>query len=382
MAVSTAQARNQGLKFRNDIIREYVRGNMFSPYMGEDATAIVRTFHEEGKFGGDQINVPLLRALKSAGKGSGTLSGNEEAIDNYGWRVWLDWARNAVVARKNEIKKGSFDLMAQAKPLLSEWGRSLQRDEMVQGLMSIPSESPPAGLGSDDGQRVNGILYGVATGAEKDAWHDANQDRILYGAALGNTVAGSHAASLANVDATNDRLGARTLRLLKYRAEQAGPKIEPTMTDDGYERYVLFVGSIAFADAEADPDIMAANRDARPREGTSYKQNPIFMDGDLLYNGVIIRKVPEIDRLLSLAGAGNGGIDVAPVFLCGRNAAALLWGQLPEPTMLDETDYQFKKGAGIEMAYGIGKMAFKEPDTGRLKDWGVVTGFVASVRPA
>jgi hypothetical protein len=127
---------------------------------------------------------------------------------------------------------------------------------------------------------------------------------------------------------------------------------------------------------------MAANRDARPREGTSYKQNPIFMDGDLLYNGVIIRKVPEIDRLLTVAGAGNGGIDVAPVFLCGRNAAAQLWGQLPDPTILYETDYQLKKGAAIEMAYGIGKMAFKEPDTGRLKDWGVVTGFVACVRPA
>ena len=48
---------------------------------------------------------------------------------------------------------------------------------MVQGLLSIPSESPPAGLGSDDGQRVNGILYGVASDAEKNAWHDANQIR-------------------------------------------------------------------------------------------------------------------------------------------------------------------------------------------------------------
>lgn len=380
MAVTTVQTNNRGIKFRNNIIKEYVRGNMFTPYMGDDGMAVIRTFYESGKFGGDQINVPLITALKGSGKGSGTLTGNEDKIGNYGKRLWIDWCRNAVTATKSEMKKGSFDLFGQAQPSLATWGKSTQRDEIVKAFLAIPSETEPAGLGSDDGQRVNGILWEDATASDKNAWNAANSDRVLYGAAVGNYNA-TVSTALATIDATADKLSAGIVRLLQTRAEKSDPKIEPLTTDDGYERYVLFVGSNAFRDAEADATINAANKDARPREGTSYKKNPIFMPGDLLYHGVIIRKVPEIDTLLTLTGVGADSINVAPVFLCGRNAMGFVWGQLPEPTKLDDTDYQFKKGVGIEMCYGLGKMVFKNA-SGNLKDWGCVTGFVASVDDA
>lgn len=374
MAVTTVQTNNKGIKFRNNIIREFVRGNMFSPYMGSEGAAVIRSFHEEGKYGGDQINVPLITALRGSGVGSGTLTGNEEGIGNYGWRMWLDWARNAVTATKAELKKASFDLFGQAQPLLSEWGRTMQRDEIVQAFMAIPTEAPPTGLGSDDGQRVNGILFEDATGEQRNAWIGDNSDRVLFGRRRSNFDADFDTA-LAKLDDTNDKLSSGIVKLLKSMAEKSDPKIKPLTTDDGYERYVLFCGSNAFDDADSDPVIAKANKDARPREGTTWKKNPIFMDGDLLYKGVIIRKVPEIDKLLTV---NNGVIDCAPVFLCGQSALGLLWGQLPEPTKLDDTDYQFKKGAGIEMAYGIGKIIYKTA-AGKLKDWGVVTGFVASV---
>ena len=135
MAVTTVQTNNRGIKFRNKLIIEYVRGNMFSPYMSDDGMNVITSFHEEGKFGGDQINVPLITALRGSGKGSGTLTGNEESIGNYGWRIWLDWSRNAVVATKAEIKKASFDLFGQAAPRLSEWGRTQQRNEMVKAFL-------------------------------------------------------------------------------------------------------------------------------------------------------------------------------------------------------------------------------------------------------
>lgn len=377
MAVTTVQTNNKGIKFRNNIIREFVRGNMFTPYMGDDGMAVIRSFHEEGKYGGDQINVPLITALRGSGKGSGTLTGNEEAIGNYGWRVWLDWSRNAVVATKAELKKNSFDLFGQAQPLLSEWGRSKQRDDLVKGMLAIPLESAPSGLGSDDGQTVNGVIFADATAAQRNTWNANNVDRVLYGAAVSNYNA-TFLTALANVDNTADKLTASMIKLMQTRAEKSDPKIEPLTTDDGYERYVLFVGSNAFRDAETDASIQAANKDARPREGTSYKKNPIFMPGDLLYHGVIIRKVPEIDRLLTFS---NGTINCAPVFFCGRNAVAMLWGQLPEATKLDDTDYQFKKGVGVEMAYGISKIVYKTA-AGLLKDWGMVTGWVASVDDA
>jgi hypothetical protein len=56
---------------------------------------------------------------------------------------------------------------------------------------------------------------------------------------------------------------------------------------------------------------------------------------------------------------------------------AQFYGQLPRPTQLDQTDYQFNRGVGIEMAYGIGKVA--KTTSSLLKDWGVFTIFAASV---
>ena len=377
MAVTTVQTNNRGIKFRNKLINEYVRGNMFSPYMSDDGMNVITSFHETGKYGGDQINVPIITSLRGSGKGSGTLTGNEDSIPNYGWRIFLDWARNAVVATKAEMKKASFDLFGQAAPRLSEWGRSKQRDEMVLGFMAIPNQAEPAGLGSDDGQRVNGIIFSTASASDRNTWNQANQDRILYGAARSNWNS-TFLTALQTVDNTADKASAAILRHAQTMAEKSDPKITPITTDDGYERYVWFVGSNAFRDLENDADIKAANKDARPREGTSYKKNPLFMPGDLLYHGVIIRKVPEIDRLLTFS---NGTINCAPSFFCGRNALGFLWGQLPEATKLDDTDYQFKKGAGVEMAYGTGKIVYKNASN-QLKDWGVVTVWVASVDDA
>jgi hypothetical protein len=42
MAVTTIQSNNKLLKFTQEIGREFVRENLFSPYMGEDATSIIR----------------------------------------------------------------------------------------------------------------------------------------------------------------------------------------------------------------------------------------------------------------------------------------------------------------------------------------------------
>jgi hypothetical protein len=246
-------------------------------------------------------------------------------------------------------------------------------------MHALPSTSPPAALGSNAGQRVNGVLYSAATTTQKNTWHTANSDRVLYGNAEGNFVSANHASSLANVDATNDKGSSTTLSLLKSIAERASPAITPYTTEDGYEHFVLFCGSRVFRDFKLDPTIYAANRDARPREGDAFKKNPIFQDGDILYDGVIIRKVPQIDALCTVTGAGASSIDVAPVFFCGQQAVGFCWGQMPSPTQLDETDYQFQKGVGVEMAYGIGKLAKVRPGATDLTDWGMVTGYLSSV---
>lgn len=379
MAVTTTQTNNKLVKYTQEINREWVRENMFSPYMGEDVTSIIRR-RMELKSGGEQMNIPLVARLTGAGKGTGTLAGNEEKIDNYGMRMWLDWARHAVVTNKAESQKDSADIFGEAKPLLSDWLSELQRDEIVAAMLALPSESAPTNLGTDTGDRVNGIRYEDATAAQRNTWNSDNSDRVLYGAATSNYNA-THSTALANCDTTNDKLTAANLALLKRIAMNANPKIRPFKTRDGYEYYVAFAGSNTFRDLKAS--LETVNKDARAREGNGMDKNPLFQDGDQIYDGVIVRQVPEISSFVtnvwtSLTTAGNSSARVEPVFLCGQQALAMAIGQMAKPTFRKEDDYGFVTGTGIEAAYGIGKI-FKKPQSGtKLVQWGVATGFFAS----
>lgn len=378
MALSTVQANNKLIKFTQQINREWVRENMFSPYMGEELTSIIRR-RMELKSGGEQMNIPLVTRLRGAGVGSGTLVGNEEEIDDYGMRVWLAWGRHAVVTKKSEQQKDSADVFGEAKPLLSDWMNELTRDEIIAALMALPSESQPA-----TDVRVNGIQYDLATAAQRNTWNADNSDRVLYGNAIANYNA-THATALLNVDTTNDKCTAANISLAKRVAMNADPRIRPFKTRDGYEYYVAFAGLSSFRDLKID--LQTVNKDARPREtmgSNGAPNNPIFQDGDQIYDGVIIRLVPEISKFVdnvwtTLKTAGASSARVEPVFLCGQQAAAIAYGQMAKPTFRSEDDYQFIKGVGIEAAFGIAKMFKKHPKSGSaLKQWGVVTAFFAA----
>jgi hypothetical protein len=409
MAVTTVQSNNKLIQFTRDINREFVRQNLFSPYMGEGLDAIIRV-RQELKSGGEQMNIPLVTKLSGIGKSTGTLAGAEERIDNYGMRVWIDWFRHAVVTTKAENQKDSADIFGEAKSLLSDRGKELQRDELIAGFMAIPSESAPANLGTEEGQRVNGVQWELATSAQRTAWLADNQDRVLFGNAVSNHQSGTTLASFGSAISVvaSVKLTSTTVQMLKRRAELCSPKIRPYKTRDGYEYYVLFAGTYAFRDAKNDAVIYQANRDARPRDVDS---NPIFQDGDLVYDGVIIRKVPEISTFVdntwtgmataagtwggsSTQSASSSSGRTEPVFLCGQQAAVVAYGQMAKPTFRKEDDYGFITGTGIEMAYGVGKMFKKGSmyvapsvlnssasgnNTGggasSLTQWGVVTGF-------
>lgn len=376
MAVTTVQPNNKVIKFTKEINREYVRENLFSPYMGSDITAIIR-LRNELKSGGEQMNIPLVASLSGTAIGSGTLTGNEESIDSYGMRAWLDWARNAVKTNKAEKQKDSAAIFDVARPLLSDWGKSLQRDEIIAALYALVTESAPAGLGTSAGQRVNGILFGDATAGQRNTWVSDNSDRVVFGKLLSNYSA-TFATATANLDATDDIANVANMRLLKRVARAASPKIRPFKIKNGAEFFVAFHGSRTFRDMKASLETL--NKDARPREAPMWKDNPIWNDGDLLYDGVIHREIPEIDTLAptfyATAGA-SGTTAVRPVWLCGQSAMAVAWGQMAKPTQLDQTDYGFNQGVGIEMAYGIGKM-FKKTTDSKLKEWGICTGFYAA----
>lgn len=387
MALTTAQTNNKLVRFRKEVYKEYVRQNLFSPYMGRDQTSIIRVITDldkGGKNGGEQINIPLLARLNAQGVGKGTLVGNEESMDNYGMRAWVDWARNAIAIDNSEQQKSSIDLWAEQRPLLVDWGQEKQRDEIIDAFYALPSESAPAGLASANGQRVNGILFDAATAAQRNTWLTDNGDRTLIGNSnTANLVAGNFASSLANVTSAMTLSGAIVNRM-KRSAKKANPRIRPfKLKDNGTEWFVLFVGQEQFRDAQNDSDIKTANQNSRARENQGYLKNPIFVDGDLLYNGVIIREIPEMSTRLPVfySNAGSGAIQVAPAFLCGQAAVGWCWGKMPRPTFRKEDDYGFIRGVGIEMCYGVAKI-FKKTLAGNLREWGVYTAFLAAVADA
>ena len=185
MAISTPQANNVLVKFTKQINFEYVRQNLFSPYMGEDMGAIIR-IRRELTDAGNQMNIPLVAALSGPGVGSGPLVGNEEKIDDYGMRLWIDYARNAVVSNKSARRKDSASVFDEARSLLGDWGKSKQRDEIVDALYALPSESAPINLDTSAGQRVNGIQFQAATAAQRNTWVTDNVDRVLFGKLVSN----------------------------------------------------------------------------------------------------------------------------------------------------------------------------------------------------
>jgi hypothetical protein len=209
MAVTANNANNEIIVFSKKIFREWRRGNLFSPYMGESPTSIITTIMDLSD-GGDQINVPFVGRLQSPGVSTGPLTGNEEKLDTYGYRMWVDWCRNAVLLKRSQLRKTNLSELTLVRPLLTEWGKGLQRDEIVLAFDSLPAELPPVNLGNDTvgGQRVNGILYNAATTAQLNTFLTQNADRIVFGTALGNTVAGNWAASMLNIDATADKVTA------------------------------------------------------------------------------------------------------------------------------------------------------------------------------
>jgi hypothetical protein len=390
---------NELIKFRRMVISDFLRRSRFDPFMGNTSTSIiVRMADLEAD--GKEINVPLVNQLSGAGVGAGTLRGNEEMMDSYGFPVWADWARNAVANNRAVNKESSFNVRSTARDLLRGWARRIVRDDIVDTLLSIPTSAIQANRLVAPGNRVNGVKWSASTTAQKNSWTAANFDRILFGSKLGN-FSSTWATGVGNCVVATDKMSAAVGSLAKSMAKQSGvspgnpgvyngrPKITPWEIEElDEEMYVIFLGDRAFQSLQQDPNMYQANRDAREREGADpTKTNPIFTGGALLYDGVLYKNIPEITQRLIQTGVGGAGVDIEPYFLCGQAAVAYAMGQLPRPTTLEDGDYEFVTGLGIECQYGLGKIA-KAPlavqgaTTGDLVDWGMVTGFVAAPTPA
>ena len=339
-----------------------LNASIFKPFMGSKSNSVINVKEDLTKKPGDSVTFSLVNALSnSAVTGSSTLEGNEESLVSRSQKVTIDQYRNAVRIPVLEDQFTAIPLRSAGKDALMNWEMELCRDKVIAAMNSIL-----------------GVAYGSASEANKDIWLVDNADRVLFGAVLSNDSGpGDHSAALANIDNTADKLTPGAISLMKRLAKTASPKIGPLKPRSGgvtSDSYVMFVPSLLLRDLTNDSDFLQANREARSRG----KQNPIFAGADYIYDNIAII---EVEDIAIDAGAGAGGIDVAPCFLCGTGAVAMAWGKRPQ-TISEEFDYGDKQGLAIRQWFEIEKMSFgtdSGSDTGDQKDHGIVTGWFAAV---
>lgn len=349
-------------KFLSDYYREFVRENLFSPYTGTTNANVINI-----KMGKKKVNIPLVTRLKGQGvTGSETLRGNGEAIGNYSMELTPTYYRNSTEFDMEETDKPAIDLMGAARPLLMDWSMELVRDHTIEAFGAIHTGSAY-------------FDYGAASAANRNSWAVANSDRILYGSVTSN-YSGVHATDLAKIDTTADKADKELISLLKLIAKNADPHIRPIRVKGGYEYFVAFCDSYTFRDIKAD--LATSHQNALPRS----KDNILFQDGDLEWDGVLIREVPEIGNFIdgvttlsrsvswsSLATAGDSSSRVSPIFLCGQQAVGYGLGEKPRIIVDVDYDYKFQPGVAVQLKLDIDKAFFN----GAIQH-GMVTGFVSS----
>lgn len=354
---------------------EYVRENQFAPYMGTSMSSMIQIREDLTSKRGDTIVFPTVRRLIGAGvTGNQILEGNEELLNARSLKLAVGVIRHAVAVSDWDEQKSVIDLRDAARDALKVWSLEKMRADLILSLSAVTADG--------DVQ----VPYASATSGQRNSWLVNNSDRILFGSAVANSSSNVMATALATVDNTADKMSGAVLSLAKRRARLANPRIRPItvkrasingMAASSEEWFVAFLPSFAFRDFRNDPAVLAANTNAMDR-GLG---NPIFTGGDLIWDGIIVREIPELPVI---TGAGTAGIDVAASFLCGAQALGVAWAQRTKTTT-NTRDYNFMHGVGLQEMRGIGKLRFGKDatvDQTAPVDQGIFTIFTAATGDA
>jgi N4-gp56 family major capsid protein len=357
MAETVVPTNSKVLKWERSFYKEWIRDNRFGALTGADASAPIQLKEDLTKGPGETLDIELVNRLtNSATTGNSVLEGNEEEMKLRNYRISVQMYRNAVVHTGLDEQFSAIDLVEAKRSVLMDWAKELQRDRIIEALGSISIDGATH-YAYADAQEV----------AHKDVWATNNSDRIAFGAGAFNA---DHSAGITSVDNTTDAFKKTTLVIAKDLAKTANPKIRPLRVKADEEWYVALAGTRAFRSIQAD--LSSENQYAMERG----KGNPLFTGGDLIYDGVIIKEVPEIAPLAGTPGA-SGTTAVAPVYLLG--AQALCHAVANRVRMIQNVrDYGERKGAGVRVVDGIRKIYFGSgaSDTSTPKQHGVVTLYV------
>ena len=377
MAESTIASANKVTNFQKKVYTEYVRKGRFGPLIGNTENSPIQTNRDLQKH-----SIALVAKLSGAGvRGSSQLVGNEESLSNFEFNFEAKHLRNGVTIDNAERQKSKFDLFSEARPALMNWMMETKRDQMIQGLLAVEAGGTYYNYGGTEASGATGSS--AASAANMDTWNTNNQDRVLYGAAKANNTSGDHTTSLGTIDTTNDKLDTDVLTLLKRMAANADPLIRPITVDGSTDEpfYIYVVGQYGFRDLRDNSTMQQANREARAR-GVS---NPLFNGGDLLWDNILIKEMPDLDKFIdstgsglwdgvwganatgdSLVDSGSGSTRVAPGFLLGAQAMVFGMGEQAKFSVRKEDDYGHLNGVAVTGKHDIKKIFYNNKQHGML----------------
>lgn len=366
MADFTLATASQRKEWSNKAHMEYVRRSRFAQFINNTPNAIIQGYSDLEKRAGDTLNIPLFYKLGGDPvTGDTPIVGNETPLDNYNCGVPVALRGKGVAITKNQSFRTEIDIMNASKEALTRYFGELLRDDIIEAMGSVVTTGDTT------------VDYGSATTANRNAFSAANQGRLFFGSVAGYSA--TWATGLGNVDAAETCTAAR-MSVMKRLAMQASPAITPYQVndDEGREYFVAYHGSRTFRDLKGDTVMTQANREARPRDVAA---NPIFQDGDLIYDGIIHREVPEIDVWAAANGfntAGGSSAPIRPVFLCGTQSVFIAYAQRPQAgtEKSDIPTLNRRVTVGMDEIIGVKKAAFNG------KQHGMVLGFFGAAADA
>jgi hypothetical protein len=337
---------------------EFFQANPFAPYSGTSENNIIRMKEDFKSKRGNGITFEFITNLQ---KGTifdrQPLRGHESQLGEYGDVAFWRMRKQGIALNEFDEDLAAIDLRQAAKSNLRNWADEDLKFEIIDRLLDVGSTCD--------------VPFATASATDKNNWSAAQSDRVLYGSARSN-YSTTFATGVGNVDSTNDKLTRSVVSLMKRMALAARPRITPIRVESMNRRFfVMFAPPFAFRDFKADTDTVQST------VHVIEKNQEIFLGGDREYDGVIVH---EVDDIPVIAGVGNGGIDVAPVYLCG--AEALGWALKQRyKSRVQKDDYQTEEGFGMIGKWGLKKLCYKYgPDATVIgKQRGIVTGFVSSV---
>ncbi|MDD4891634.1 MAG: N4-gp56 family major capsid protein, partial [Phycisphaerae bacterium] len=355
---STSFASNDPLtkkKWGKDIFKYAIALMMFSTANGlltSNGNGVVHVNAELSKQRGDGITFQLIPALMGTGQGDdGTLIGNEEAMTAYNFLLNIHERGHAVrSAGKMSEQRAVMKFRPTAKQKLAEW------------LSNVALE--------DDIWRALCGLRNASTALSTVNYKYPSSNRIMY---IGQTAAGTELADkatdalLSAQTATDALFGTTVIERARRKAMVVTPKIQP-LRIEGEDVYVMYIHPYQSKALRKDTAWLEAQQHANLRGS----KNPLFTAALGRWENVIIL---ESQRIPVRTGAGGTAVtegfllndgqtattdavatgkSVARAVLCGKQAIALGWGQMPEygEDWGDVAGLQRQAISAVDMIYG------------------------------